>query len=226
MRIGGFVPVSLCDYPCRVSAVVFTCGCNFRCPFCHNGHLLDANASATQQIDEKVVLGLIHERRTRLGGVVVSGGEPTLQADLPTFLHQLKSMDLAVKLDTNGSRPDVLEALLKDRLVDYIAMDIKAPWDKYETLAGGACDAILLRRSMRLIASSGLPHEFRTTRVRALLTDEDCAKIMRQIPAGSVHKWQNFRPEYSLDPSLRAPSETPAPKPADSAVNPNTLHVR
>ena len=211
MRIGGFVPVSLCDYPGRVAAVVFTSGCNFRCPFCHNGHLVEPGD--TPLLDEQAVLGRIGERRNHLGGVVVSGGEPTLQADLPAFLHRLKAMDLAVKLDTNGARPDVLEALLADRLLDYIAMDIKAPWDKYAALTGGARETILIRRSLRLIAASGLPHEFRTTRVEPLLTAGDCEAIARQVPAGSVHKWQRFRPEHSLDPALRpntVPSGTPA----------------
>ena len=218
MRIGGFVPVSLCDYPCRVAAVVFVQGCNFRCPFCHNGHLLEA-ADVPGAPNESQVLDRLDERRTRLGGVVVSGGEPTLQPDLPLFLHRIKAMVLAVKLDTNGSRPDVLEALLADRLVDYLAMDIKAPWDNYARLAGGACDLVLLRRSVRLIAASGLPHEFRTTRVESLLTEADCQAILQQVPAGSVHKWQRFRPEHSLDPALRAAApvvaaEKPAAIPA------------
>jgi pyruvate formate lyase activating enzyme len=204
MRIGGFVPVSLCDYPCRVAAVIFTQGCNFRCPFCHNGQLVDSCSDGS--LDAENVLNQLADRSSRLGGVVVSGGEPTLQPDLPDFLHRIKGLGLAVKLDTNGSRPDVLQALLDDRLVDYIAMDIKAPWNKYHQLAGvsdDACDTILLRRSLRLIASSGLPHEFRTTRVAPLLSSEDCGAISGQVPAGSTHKWQAFRSEHSLDPALR-----------------------
>lgn len=204
MRIGGFVPVSLCDYPCRVAAVVFAQGCNFRCPWCHNGHLVPAEAPTG--LEEAAVLGRLRERRDRLGGVVVSGGEPTLQPDLPEFLLRLRDLGLAVKLDTNGSRPDVLELLLAERLVDYVAMDLKAPWEKYDRLTGGARDLVLLRRSVRLIAASGLPHEFRTTRVEALLTAADCAAVAGLVPPGSVHKWQRFRPEHSLDPALRAPS--------------------
>ena len=211
MRIGGFVPVSLCDYPCRVAAVVFVQGCNFRCPFCHNGHLVPPEAATA--LDEDAVLARLRERRTRLGGVVVSGGEPTLQPDLPLFLLRLKSLGLAVKLDTNGSRPDVLELLLAEALVDYIAMDLKAPWEKYARLTGGSRDLVLLRRSLRLVAASGLPHEFRTTRVEPLLSAEDCVAIARLVPPGSIHKWQRFRPEHSLDPALRetAPSARPAP---------------
>jgi len=214
VRIGGFVPVSLCDYPCRVAAVIFTQGCNFRCPFCHNGQLVEHEGKAL--LDEKAVLAQLSERRNRLGGVVVTGGEPTLQGDLPQFLHRLQQLGLAVKLDTNGSQPDVLQGLIADRLVNYFAMDIKAPWDKYDRLAGHACDTILLRRSMRLIAASGLPHEFRTTRVEALLSADDCGEIARQVPSGSAHKWQRFRSEHSLDKALRptaVPLSASAPVP-------------
>ena len=216
MRIGGFVPVSLCDYPCRVAAVVFTQGCNFRCPYCHNGHLLERQGTAL--LDEAVVLAQLAERSNRLGGVVISGGEPTLHGDLPQFLHRLKRLGLAVKLDTNGSQPDVLQAVIAGRLVDYIAMDVKAPWDQYHRLAGRTCDTILLRRSVRLIASCGLPHEFRTTRVEPLLSAEDCSEIVRQVPAGSVHKWQRFRPEHSLDKSLRPAVAAPPAVPAVTPV--------
>ena len=187
--------------------MVFTQGCNFRCPFCHNGHLVPHEGRAL--LDEAAVLTRITERRNHLGGVVVTGGEPTLQGDLPQFLYRVKQLGLAIKLDTNGSQPDVLQALLADQLVDYVAMDIKAPWDKYARLAGISCDAILLRRSLRLIAASGLPHEFRTTRVEALLSAEECQEITRQIPSGSTHKWQRFRPEHSLDLTLRAAADHP-----------------
>jgi pyruvate formate lyase activating enzyme len=204
--------VSLCDYPCRVAAVIFTQGCNFRCPFCHNGQLIDRQGIAL--LDEEAVFAQIAERRNRLGGVVVTGGEPTLQGDLPQFLHRLQQLGLAVKLDTNGSQPDVLQGLIADRLVNYFAMDIKAPWDKYDRLAGQACDTVLLRRSLRLIAASGLPHEFRTTRVETLLSAEDCGEIARQVPPGSTHKWQRFRPEHSLDPSLRPAADLSVAAPA------------
>jgi pyruvate formate lyase activating enzyme len=201
VRIGGFVPLSLCDFPGKVAAVVFTQGCNFRCPFCHNGQLLAWQGEQEQA--EEAVLARLQARRQQLEGVVVTGGEPTLQGDLPQFLWRLRACGLAVKLDTNGSQPDMLQALLADRLVDYVAMDIKAPWDMYDRLAGRACDTQRLRRSMRLIAESGLAHEFRTTRAEALLSEDDCHRITGQLPPGSTHKWQRFRPEYSLDAALR-----------------------
>ncbi len=201
MRIGGFVPLSLCDFPGKVAAVVFTQGCNFRCPICHNGQLLPRQGEGEQT--EEAILARIRARRQQLEGVVVTGGEPTLHGDLPQFLWQLRACGLAVKLDTNGSQPDMLQALLADRLVDYVAMDIKAPWDMYDRLAGQLCDTRLVRRSMRLIAESGLAHEFRTTRADALLSEADCHRLAGQIPPGSTHKWQRFRPEYCLDAALR-----------------------
>ena len=204
MNLAGFVPLSLCDYPGRVAAVVFTQGCNYRCPWCHNGHLLPLTADPSSRVSEKAVLAVLEERRGRLGGVVVSGGEPTLQHALPRFLRCLKSLGLDVKLDTNGSHPAVLRQLLADRLLDYVAMDVKAPWDRHAALTGMACcDVAAVQASMGLIAASGVPHAFRTTRVDPLLSEREYVDIRTQIPRGSVHTWQPFRPAYSRDPSLR-----------------------
>jgi pyruvate formate lyase activating enzyme len=204
MKLAGFVPLSLCDYPGRVAAVVFTQGCNFRCPWCHNGHLLPLTADPAKRVSEEDVLAVLWERRTRLGGVVVSGGEPTLQLALPRFLRRLKALGLEVKLDTNGSNPRVLQQLLDDRLLDYVAMDVKAPWDRYAALTGTVCcNVAAVQASMALIASSGVPHAFRTTRVDPLLSEREYGDIRTQIPQGSPHAWQSFRPAYSHDPALR-----------------------
>lgn len=205
MKIGGYVPVSLCDYPGRVAAVVFTQGCNFRCPFCHNGHLLaDDPVADAQSWDEQDVLARLVERRNRLGGVVISGGEPTLQSDLADFIGRVRHLGLAVKLDTNGSRPQVLTELLAAGLLDYVAMDIKAPWAHYMRLTHVARMAVAVRRSVRILSASGIPHEFRTTRVDALLSAADCVALTSQLPPRSVHKWQVFRPEHALDLALRS----------------------
>ncbi|MDD2456755.1 MAG: anaerobic ribonucleoside-triphosphate reductase activating protein [Kiritimatiellae bacterium] len=204
MNISGFVPLSLCDYPGRVAAAVFTQGCNFRCPWCHNGHLLPAVGDPSGRIPEDDVLQAVGRRRKMLEGVAVSGGEPTLQSGLPRFARRVKEMGLAVKLDTNGSRPEALRFLLSEGLLDYIAMDVKAPWHKYGALSGlDWCDTAALRESVALVAASGLPHQFRTTRVDALLDERDYAEIRRQIPASSPHVWQEFRAGYSFDPALR-----------------------
>ena len=196
LDVAGFVPLSLCDYPGWVAAVVFTQGCNFRCPWCHTPRLIPrrdgdgAGAAAARR-----VLDLLAARRTRLGGVVVSGGEPPVHAaTLPPFLREVKALGLPVKLDTNGSRPDVLRRLFAEGLVDYVAMDIKAPWPRYDALTGvPGCDVEAVKASVALIAASGLPHRFRTTRVEPLLSPGDCEALRAQVPCGSEHVWQAFR---------------------------------
>lgn len=200
MNIGGFLACSFSDFPHHLAAVVFTQGCNFRCPFCHNAGLLAMQAGPLAQSD---VLDALRQRRNQLEGVVVSGGEPTLHPDLPAFLIELRQMGYKIKLDTNGSRPEVLRALFGAKLVDFVAMDVKAPWEKYSELAGVPVQCERLRESMTLIAASGLPHEFRTTAVTRLLTADDMAAIRAQIPQGSPYRVQPFRPEHALSPALR-----------------------
>ena len=205
MNIGGFLSLSLCDYPGKVAAVVFSNGCNFRCPWCHNGHLLrGAGAPDYREIPEEEVLSRLSELRNRLQGVVVTGGEPTIQPGLRDFLARIKELGLLVKLDTNGSNPAIVRDLVGEGLVDFIAMDVKAPWDKYGLLTGLAeSPAEKVRETMSVIVASGLPHQFRTTRVTPLLSEGDCAEIERQIPPGSPFKWQTFIPDNALDPALR-----------------------
>ena len=206
MNIGGFLSLSLCDYPGKVAAVVFSNGCNFRCPWCHNGHLLRGAADPDyHEIPEDEVLSRLGELKNRLQGVVVTGGEPTIQPDLRDFITRIKALGLLVKLDTNGSNPGVVRDLVAAGLVDFIAMDVKAPWAKYGTLTGLAeSPSDKVRETMSVIVASGLPLQFRTTRVTPLLTDDDCAEIERQIPAGSPFKWQTFIPDNALDPALRS----------------------
>lgn len=205
-RIGGFEPLSLNDYPGHIAAVVFTQGCNFRCPFCHNGGLIpvpNADPDAAATLTRSSLLDELGRRRRLIDGLVVTGGEPTLQPGLADLLADVKAMGLAVKLDTNGSRPEVLEALLRARLVDMIAMDIKAPWDQYARLVGGPAPVAALRRSVALIAGSGVPHQFRTTVVSPLLDADALRAIREQIPPGSPHAWQPFVAEHCLDSALR-----------------------
>jgi pyruvate formate lyase activating enzyme len=154
------------------------------------------------RVSEEDVVSVLRERRNKLGGVVVSGGEPTLQLALPRFLRRVKALGLDIKLDTNGSHPGVVRQLLKDRLLDYVAMDVKAPWSRYAALTGTCCDVDAVQASMALIASSGVPHQFRTTRVDPLLTEHEYGHIRTQIPQGSPHAWQAFRPAASRDPAL------------------------
>ena len=194
MILAAYLPLTLCDYPGKVAAMVFTQGCNFHCPWCHNTHLIPPTGD-TPPLDPETVLAKVAARRSSglVEGIVVSGGEPTLHSGLPEFLGRCKAAGLAVKLDTNGSRPEVLRTCFDRGLVDFVAMDIKAPWSQYATLAGIDVDVEAVQTSMRLIAASGLPHQFRTTRVQPPLDEADFAEISSQIPSGSPHVWQPFR---------------------------------
>jgi len=186
--------------------VLFTQGCNFRCPWCHNPHLVPAEPpDGTESCDAEAVADALASRRTRVDSVVVTGGEPTLHAGLPALLRRLRALGLHIKLDTNGSRPTVLRALFAERLLDDVAMDVKAPWARYAALTDTpACDIAALRASVALIAGSGVAHQFRTTRVDPLLSGSDYAAIRLQIPDGSQHVWQAFRPDACLNPALCA----------------------
>ena len=162
MKIGGLIKFTLIDYPGRVAAVVFTQGCNFRCRYCHNPELVYPHL-LQEPMPQEEVMSFLRRRQGTLEGMVVTGGEPTLQPDLLDFLAAVKSLGYFIKLDTNGAKPDVLQAVIEKKLVDYIAMDLKAPLEKYAVITGVSCDVRVLQRSMKLIQDSGLEYEFRTT---------------------------------------------------------------
>jgi pyruvate formate lyase activating enzyme len=198
MKIGGFQKVSLIDYPGRISAVVFTQGCNFRCPFCHNPELVDPGRFE-DLIPQKEILSFLERRRGRLDAVVITGGEPTMQPALVPFIIQLRSMGFQVKLDTNGALPDRLEEMLDRKLLDYVAMDIKAPLERYGEVTKTKPDQQLIRRSISLIMASGLDYEFRTTAVKSLLGPADIEQIGRLIPGAKRFVLQKFVPTKTLD---------------------------
>ena len=154
-------------------------------------------------IPEEEVLLFLEGRQGQLTGVVITGGEPTLQPDLHLFLQKIRAMGFKIKLDTNGSHPEVVKALLDRGLLDFIAMDIKAPWSLYDRLTGVRAPKEHLKESIILIAQSGIQHEFRTTLVSPLLSDRDVEEIKAMVPPGSPHRLQKFRPENALDPELR-----------------------
>lgn len=201
MKISGLQPVTTSDFPGRLAAIVFTQGCNFHCPFCHNGSLLPMDADSL--IGEDTVFDFLHKRQKLLDGVVISGGEPCLQDDLAGFCRQVKKMGFAVKLDTNGSRPTVIEELLDENLVDFIAMDIKAPLSRLAELTGTVSHGPQIRRSISLIAASTVDHLFRTTDVKPLLSAEDHRSIKELVPPGSRHVVQPFVAKNAMAPSLR-----------------------
>ncbi|HEY5998071.1 MAG TPA: anaerobic ribonucleoside-triphosphate reductase activating protein [bacterium] len=211
--IKGFLETSFLDWPGRLAAVLFLGGCNFRCPFCHNAELVLA-----PHLVPSIALGDVLERlrplRGWVDGVVVSGGEPTLSPHLPELLGRLRSAGFEIKLDTNGSRPEVLAKLFARGLVQAVEMDVKAPLEPgaYTRLAGVPARVELIRASLDLVSLSGLPHRFRTTYVPGLLDAESMGRLRRSLPAQSPFAVQAFDPRRVLDPAL---STRAAPSPAD-----------
>lgn len=192
MNIGGIEPLSLIDYPGTPAVVLFLQGCNWRCPFCHNSSLWSLG-SPNNAYPVEQVMALLQARRDRIPAVVLSGGEPTLQPGLADFIVDIKKMGYLVKLDTNGAQPQHLAQLIDQKLLDYIAMDIKAPWMKYDLLAGVAVDCTGLQTSIACIAASGVAHHFRTTYPPHLLTGNDLAAIKKSLPDTSRHIVQEYR---------------------------------
>jgi pyruvate formate lyase activating enzyme len=197
MIFGGIQRVSLIDYPKTVACVLFSRGCNFRCPFCHNPHLV-VPSLYRKALDAVYVDSFLEKRKKNLDGVVVSGGEPTIQEDIVYYLKKLKCSGYKVKLDTNGGRPDVLDTIATLRLVDYIAMDVKAPLDRYEKLCGVPVDVGRIKDSILLIKGSGLLHEFRTTVVKPLLDLGDLAMIRTLLGNGEPYRLLPCRTEHAM----------------------------
>lgn len=200
MLIGGFQKTSLIDYPKKIAAIVFTYGCNFRCHYCHNPELV---TGIEKIADENSILSFLDTRKGKLDGVVVTGGEPCLQKDLPEFLQKIKDKGFAVKLDTNGSKFDMLEKVVLKGLVDYIAMDIKAPLMKYKKIIDAEIDIREIQNSIDLIMSCGIDYEFRTTVVDRLLTVEDFEQIGVMIEGANKYFLQKFVCNKILDENFQ-----------------------
>jgi len=202
VRIVGFSKTSLLDWDGKVTAVIYLPGCNFRCPFCHNRELV-LNTDALEEVPFEEVKEFIESNLDFLDGVVVSGGEPTIHRDLPELLRALKELGVKVKLDTNGSNPDMLADLIRSGLVDFVAMDLKAPLDeKYADLAGTEVDLEKVKRSIALIMTSGVDYEFRSTMVPVLLHDVDYERMAAYIGTAKRYALQQFRPKNTIDGAL------------------------
>jgi pyruvate formate lyase activating enzyme len=202
VKLKGWVRTSLIDFPDHIATILFTGGCNFRCPMCHNPDLV-LRAGEMPDLLQKEVWAFLRRRAGLVDGVVITGGEPTIQPNLIPFLRRVRELGLAVKLDTNGYRPDVLAALLNEELLDYVAMDVKAPPDKYPLLTGRAdVKPSRVAESVEILTARGLPSEFRTTVVPGLLVEEDIEKIARWLTKAKRYVLQHFRPVNTLDPAL------------------------
>lgn len=199
MNIGGFQKSSLIDYPGKISAIIFTQGCNFRCPYCHNAELVNPELF-TEPLKVEDILAHINSRRGLLDAVVISGGEPTLQTDIEELLRAIKKMGFFVKLDTNGSNPSVIKSLIAEKLIDYIAMDIKAPLERYQDVVKLNIDVTRIKESIEIIMNSSLDYEFRTTVAKNLLSESDIISIAKSIEGARKYALQNIVLSKTLDP--------------------------
>jgi pyruvate formate lyase activating enzyme len=190
MNIGGFQKTSLLDYPDRISAIVWTSGCNFRCPFCYNKSLALGTAELFPQ-DE--ILSFLSKRKALLEGVVISGGEPLLHDDIVDFIKKIKDLRLLVKIDTNGTFPERLAELLEQQLVDYVAMDVKAPQKKYQQLTGTKLDVNKIDASIELLKTKAPAYEFKTTVIPGLLTKGDIIDIAQWLNGAETYFLQQFK---------------------------------
>ncbi|OGG34822.1 anaerobic ribonucleoside-triphosphate reductase activating protein [Candidatus Gottesmanbacteria bacterium RIFOXYB1_FULL_47_11] len=200
MVIGGLQKFSLVDYPGKTCAIIFTRGCNFRCRYCHNPELVIPE-QYTLEIPLKVVFDFLETRRGKLDAVEITGGEPTQHADLIGVISQIKDMGFLVKLDSNGSRPEVLKTAIDQKLVDYLAMDVKAPLKDYVKIMGWQVPAEKLQQSISLIMNSGIDYEFRTTIVKSLTSKDDLREIAKTIKGAKRYFLQKFIPAKLVDSS-------------------------
>ncbi len=206
MTIGGLQKVSLLDFPAHLAAIVFVKGCNFSCPFCFNRDLV---LGETPTIKQTTILSFLKKRKKLLDGVVLTGGEPLLQEDLEKFIRQVRRLGYKIKLDTNGASPELLEKLIQKKLLDYVALDFKAPFDETYTKAVGKeeFDPKVIGDSLKIILKSKIPFELRTTIVPGIHDQKTLTKMARQLKKTLGKRkaswyWQNFRPTNCLNPEF------------------------
>ncbi len=191
MKIGGLHKFSLINYPEKTSAVIFTIGCNFRCSYCHNLKLVFPN-KYSEEISIEEILNFLKSRQNKLDAVVISGGEPTEHSDLLNFISDIKELGFLIKLDTNGSNPNVLQEIIKNNLINYIAMDIKAPIKKHQKVTRSLIDFKKIKESINIIMRSEIEYEFRTTVVKELINSEDLIYLAKMIYGAEKYFLQTF----------------------------------
>ncbi len=195
MKIGGFQKTSLLDYPDKISSIVWTIGCNLNCPFCYNTELVHETA---QSIDVKQIITHLKKRKRIIEALVISGGEPFLQKDLDLFCKKIKKINILIKVDTNGTFPDKLNELIENKLVDYIAVDIKAPKNKYAKLTGGKIDIKDIQKTIDILQKSQIDYEFKTTIVPKFLTKKDILEIGKWLKGSKKYYLQQFKNEMPV----------------------------
>jgi pyruvate formate lyase activating enzyme len=204
MNIGGLQKLTLIDYPGHIAATVFTVGCNFRCPFCHNPELVNAPRNPQEtSILEKEFFKLLNERHGKLEGICITGGEPTIQPDIVEFIEKIKAQGYKVKLDTNGMRPDILRLLYAKKMLDFVAMDIKNSLGAYNEAVGGKADIERIKLSVELIRNSGVDYEFRTTAVPGIHGEKNFLEIAKWLEGSKKYVLQKYVEGKILDPILK-----------------------
>lgn len=201
MKFGGWQRFSMIDYPEKICAIGFTQGCNFRCPYCHNPELVEPE-QFNDTIEQEKILDFLKERVGKIEGVTITGGEPTIHHDLLDFIKKIKALGFLVKLDTNGSNPKVLKEIIENKMVDYIAMDLKGPSHRYLEIAKTQVPVENMLASIELIMNSGILYEFRTTVVNTMLSKEDILATARMISGARLYVLQKFLPTKALDPDF------------------------
>ncbi len=224
MIIHGFQKLTLLDYPGKTACTVFTGGCNFRCPFCHNAELV-LRPGSYPTVPEEEIFELLRLRKNTIDGVCITGGEPMLMKDLPEFAEKLKSLGVSVKIDTNGSFPRQLKYIVNNGLADYIAMDIKNTFSRYgETVGKPDLDLAPIKESIGFLMTAPVDHEFRTTVCRNFHTEAELTEIARFLGAGEKYYLQSFKDSGALlsDGIVGySPSEMQELLSAVRAINPN-----
>ncbi|MBN1543888.1 anaerobic ribonucleoside-triphosphate reductase activating protein [Candidatus Woesearchaeota archaeon] len=200
--IAGIERTSLVDWPEKICSTIFIAGCNFRCPFCHNSELvLPEKIENIEAMTENELLTALVERKRFIDGVCITGGEPLMSPDIVKLIHKMKDKGFAVKLDTNGSVPTLLKKIIDEKLVDYVAMDIKAPKERYGEATGINANTKLIEESIKILKESSIDHEFRTTVVKGLLAKEDIIAIGEWIKGAKAYYLQQFMStEKTLSP--------------------------
>ncbi|MBU1163382.1 MAG: anaerobic ribonucleoside-triphosphate reductase activating protein [Proteobacteria bacterium] len=202
MIIGGLHKSSLIDYPGKISCVIFLSGCNFDCPYCHNPELAKGRSLGSGFLSEDLIFDFLETHKGFLDGVVISGGEPTLQKGLISFCKKIRLMGYPVKLDTNGSRPEVISKLIDEGLVNYIAMDIKTDPSHYTSLIKDDCSTDDIFSSVRIIKESNIDYEFRTTCVKSLVNESIFNNISYWLEGSRLYALQQFSKTDVLHPEL------------------------
>lgn len=202
LRVSGLERSSLLDYPGKISAIIFTHGCNLRCPYCHNPELVIEGFNKDGSFSEKDILSFLESRKGKLDALVITGGEPLVQSNLLPFIKKVKEMGFLIKLDTNGTFPDRLQDFIETGLIDYIAMDVKYPKVEYVKNSMIPEIAKKIERSIKIIMDSGLDYEFRTTYVKPLHSLESAEGIGQMIKGAKNYYIQNFRSGKTIDPTL------------------------